>query len=102
MTKTFQWPSEHFDILEDYCTTAGLVDVVAHRKRPPPSVFRAFFEHWYALCAQLLPLLESKDVEVGLQARALILQMKRNAAFDGVYSAHITKMVIGKKPAANE
>jgi hypothetical protein len=98
--KTFQWPTEHFDRLSEYYTAAGLVDVAAHRKRPPPSIFRGFYEHWYALVAQLLPVLESKDVEAGQEARELLLQMKKDALVDGVYSAHITKSVIGRRPAA--
>jgi hypothetical protein len=102
MMNTFQWPTEHFDRLSDYYTTAGLVDVAAHRKRPPPSIFRGFYEHWYALVAQLLPVLESKNIEVGQEVRALLLRMKRDAVEDGVYSAHITKSVVGRKPVASE
>jgi len=101
MMKTFEWPTEHFDKMGEYYKEAGLVDVESHRKRPPPAVFRAFYEHWYALNAQLLPVLESKDVGAGQEVRELLLQMKRDAAVDGVYSAHVTKLVIGRKPVAS-
>ncbi len=102
MIKIFQWPTEHFAQFEDYFAAAGLISVVAHRKRPPPSIFRAFYEHWYALVAQLLPVLESKEMEAGHYARHLLLQMKKDAVVDGVYSAHITKFMIGRKPADSE
>jgi hypothetical protein len=98
MMKTFQWPTEHFDRLSDYFSAAGLTDVAAHRKRPPPAVFRAFYEHWYALVAQLLPVLDSMDVGAGQEAKQLLVQMKKDALVDGVYSAHITKFVVGRKP----
>ncbi|EXJ65881.1 uncharacterized protein A1O5_10857 [Cladophialophora psammophila CBS 110553] len=101
MMKTFQWPTEHFDRLSEYYAQAGLENVAAHRKRPPPSVFRGFFEHWYALIAQLLPVLEARDMEAGQEARHLLTQMKKDALLDGVYSAHITKSVIGRKPEAS-
>jgi len=100
--KTFQWPTEHFDRLSEAYTAADLVEVAAHRKRPPPAVFRAFYEHWYALVAQLLPVLESRDIEAGQEAKQLLMQMKKDAVVDGVYSAHITKATIGRKPAADE
>ena len=101
MARTFRWSAVHFDQLEEYSTAAGLIDVAANRKRPPPSVFRAFYEHWYALVGQLLPVLESKDMGAGQEARELLLQMKRNAAIDGVYSAHMTKILVGRKPGSN-
>ncbi|KIW64812.1 hypothetical protein PV04_09720 [Phialophora macrospora] len=96
--KTFQWPTEHFDRLADYFSAAGLTDVAAHKKRPPPAVFRAFYEHWYALVAQLLPVLDSMDAGAGQEAKELLMQMKKDAVVDGVYSAHITKFVVGRKP----
>lgn len=102
MMKAFQWPTEHFDRLSEYYTAAGMVDVTAEKKRPPPSVFRAFYEHWYALVAQLLPVLESRDIEAGQEAKQLLVQMKKDAVVDGVYSAHITKAVIGRRPVAAE
>jgi hypothetical protein len=102
MMKLFDWPTEHFDMFDDYYAAAGLVDVASHRTRPPPSIFRAFHEHWYALNAQLLPVVQSKDPELGQQFRDLLLQMKKDAVVDGVYSAHITKMVVGRKPTASQ
>ncbi|KIW33137.1 uncharacterized protein PV07_00008 [Cladophialophora immunda] len=101
MMDTFQWPTEHFDRLSEYYAEAGLENVVAHRKRPPPSIFRGFFEHWYALVAQLLPVLEARDMEAGQEARQLLTQMKKDAMIDGVYSAHITKFVVGRKPVTS-
>jgi hypothetical protein len=95
---TFGWPTGHFERLADYYANAGLVDVAVHKKRPPPRIFRAFYEHWYALNAQLLPVLEARDAAVGREARRLLMQMKKDAQVDGVYSAHITKLVIGRKP----
>jgi len=98
MIETFQWPTDHFFQLPEYYVGAGLVDVAVHRKRPPPSVFRAFYEHWYALSAQLVPVLEARNVDAGQKAKQLLMQMKKDALVDGVYSAHITKMIIGRKP----
>ena len=96
---TFEWPVEHFDKLSTYYKDAGLVDVQDVRTRPSPSVFRAFYEHWYALNAQLLPVIESKSAAAGAEARQLLTQIKRDAQQNGVFSAHITKMVVGRKPA---
>ncbi|OAL37521.1 hypothetical protein AYO20_03028 [Fonsecaea nubica] len=93
MMNTFQWPTEHFDRLPRYYADAGLENVVADSKRPPPSIFRGFYEHWYALVAQLIPVLEARDMEASQDARQLLAQMKKDAVVDGVYSAHITKFM---------
>ncbi|KAH0847502.1 UMTA methyltransferase family protein [Fonsecaea pedrosoi] len=101
MMNTFQWPTEHFDRLPRYYADAGLKNVVADSKRPPPSIFRGFYEHWYALVAQLIPVLEARDMEASQDARQLLAQMKKDAVVDGVYSAHITKFMVGKKPGSS-
>ncbi|KAK5046456.1 hypothetical protein LTR84_008259 [Exophiala bonariae] len=94
---TFGWPQEHFAKLSTYFTEAGLEEVQDHKIRPPPSVFRAFHEHWYALIAQLLPVLEAKDVTAGIEARKLVTQIREDSQRHGVFSAHITKFVVGRK-----
>lgn len=95
---TFGWPQRHFAQLSTYFAEAGLEEVQDHRVRPPSSVFRAFHEHWYALIAQLLPVLEAKDAEAGVEARKLVAQIKEDSQTHGVFSAHITKFVVGRKP----
>ena len=102
LINTFEWPTKHFHLLSDYYSAAGLVDVQNHRKRPPPTVFRAFYEHWYALNAQLLSILETKDAATAQEARRLLMQIRKDAQIDSVYSAHITKIVIGKKPSSTD
>jgi len=62
-------------------------------ERPPPAVFRAFYEHSYALIAQLFPVFKANDVDMGQEFKRLLMQMKKDAAVDGVYDAHMTKMV---------
>lgn len=94
---TFGWPTAHIERLADYYAAAGLVDVAVHKKRPPPTIFRAFYEQWYALNAQLLPVMEAKDAAAGHEARRLLMQMKKDAQADGVYSAHVTKLGIGRR-----
>lgn len=96
MHSEFEWPIEHFAKLDKYYHQAGLSEVEIHRVRPPATVFRAFHEHWYAICAQLLPVFERKGV--GQEAHQLVREIKRAAEQDGVYSAHIAKFVIGRKP----
>lgn len=95
---TFGWPQNHFAQLSTYFIEAGLEEVQDHKIRPPPSVFRAFHEHWYALIAQLLPVLEAKNVEAGIEARKLVAQIKEDSQKYGVFSAHIAKFVVGRKP----
>jgi hypothetical protein len=95
---TFGWPQQHFAQLSAYFTDAGLEEVHDHKIRPPPPVFRAFHEHWYALISQLLPVIEGKDTEAGAEARKLIAQIKEDSQVYGVFSAHITKFVVGRKP----
>jgi len=95
---TFGWPQQHFAQLSTYFIQAGLEAVKDYKIRPPPSVFRAFHEHWYALIAQLLPVMEAKNTEAGIEARKLVTQIKEDARTDGVFSAHITKFVVGRKP----
>lgn len=95
---TFGWPQEHFAQLSTYFTGAGLEEVQVHKIRPPPSVFRAFHEHWYALLAQLLPVIAAKDATAGIEARKLVTQIKEDSQRHGVFSAHITKFVVGRKP----
>jgi hypothetical protein len=95
---TFGWPQRHFAQLSTYFAEAELEEVQDHRVRPQSSVFRAFHEHWYALIAQLLPVLEAKDAEAGVEARKLVAQIKEDSQTHGVFSAHITKFVVGRKP----
>lgn len=95
---SFGWPQRHFALLSTYFTEAGLEEVQDYKIRPPSSVFRAFHEHWYALIAQLLPVLEAKDAEAGVAARKLVAQIKEDSQTHGVFSAHITKFVVGRKP----
>lgn len=95
---TFGWPTKHFGLLSTYYSAAGLVNVYDHKTRPPPSVFRGFHEHWYALNAQLLPIIEAKNSTAGIEARRLLTQIKEDSSLHGVFSAHITKIVVGQKP----
>lgn len=60
------------------------------RVRPPPTVFCAFHEHWHASAVQLAPVLEKKGL--GSEPHKLV----RDAAEDGVFSAHVARYVIGR------
>ena len=97
--RVFQWPIEHLAALDQYYTEAGLEDVKVDLIRPPPSIFRAFYEHWFALNVQLVPVLEARDPEAAQEATKLLTQMRKDAQEHGVFSAHIVKTVIGRKPS---